>query len=357
MTFHSFIEKHWVKRSILSYLFLPFAFLFSLILICRRALYKLRIFHQYKANTFVISVGNLTVGGNGKTPFTILLAIALKEEGLKVAVSHRGYKGAYENMIKLISDEDHLFEETQNAGDEPLLIAQNLRGIPVIVGKNRKAAIKFLEEKIHPNVVILDDSFQNLKVRHDFDFLLFNGKNTIGNGFLTPAGMLREPKSAMKYADCFVLNDISGEVSIPKIFKKYSTPLFSTSYQIENFVRYSNLEQCKLSAFDRKKIFLLSGIGNPTSFERSITELGLRFVHHYKFADHHEFSENDITPILDTVKKKNIDSIITTEKDHVKLQKLGVAKEMFYYAKLHVKINEMDTFNGIVSTLKKEIGT
>ena len=357
MSFHTFIEKHWVKRSILSYLFLPFAFLFSLILICRRALYKLRIFHQYRTNTFVISVGNLTVGGNGKTPFTILLASALKEEGLKVAVSHRGYKGAYENMTKLISDEDHLFEDARNAGDEPLLIAQNLKGIPVIVGKNRKKAIEFLEENVRPDVVILDDSFQHLKVRHDYDFLLFNGENPIGNGFLTPAGMLREPKSAMKYADCFVLNDISGEVSIPKIFKKYSTPLFTTSYHIAHFIHYSDLGKSEPSPFVRKKIYLLSGIGNPSSFERSITELGLSFVHHYQFADHHEFSENDIASILRRAKNQNIDAIITTEKDFVKLQKLDIAKELIYYAKLHVKINEMDTFNGIVGTLKKEIGT
>jgi len=305
----------------------------------------------------VISVGNLTVGGNGKTPFTILLASALKEEGLKVAVSHRGYKGAYENMTKLISDEDHLFEDARNAGDEPLLIAQNLKGIPVIVGKNRKKAIEFLEENVRPDVVILDDSFQHLKVRHDYDFLLFNGENPIGNGFLTPAGMLREPKSAMKYADCFVLNDISGEVSIPKIFKKYSTPLFTTSYHIAHFIHYSDLGKSESSPFVRKKIYLLSGIGNPSSFERSITELGLSFVHHYQFADHHKFSENDIASILRRAKNQNIDAIITTEKDFVKLQKLDIAKELIYYAKLHVKINEMDTFNGIVRTIKKEIGT
>ena len=305
----------------------------------------------------MISVGNLTVGGNGKTPFTILLASALKEEGLKVAVSHRGYKGAYENMIKLISDEDQIFEDAQKAGDEPLLIAQNLKGIPVIVGKNRKAALKFLEEKVQPDVVILDDSFQHLKVHHDFDFLLFNGKKPIGNGFLTPAGMLREPKSAMKYADCFVLNDISGECGIPKIFKKYSTPIFSTSYHISHFIHYNNLEKCETSAFEGKKIYLLSGIGNPSSFERSMIELGLSFVHHYQFDDHHEFSENDIASILKSANGQNVDAVITTEKDYVKLKKLDLDLERFYYAKLEVEINEMDTFNGIVRTIKKEIGT
>lgn len=356
MSFHSFIEKHWVKRSMISYLFLPFAFLFSLILCCRRILYKLRIFRQFHARMFVISVGNLTVGGNGKTPFTILLAQALKCEGLKVAVSHSGYKGAYENTIKLISDEENVFEDAQKAGDEPLLITRNLKGIPVVVGKNRKSAIKLLEEKIHPDVVILDDSYQHLKVHHDFDFLLFNGKNPVGNGFLTPAGMLREPSKAMKYADCFVLNDIHGECGIPQIFKKYSMPIFSTSYRIAHFIHYANFKKKESSVFVEKKIFLLSGIGNPASFENSMRELGLNFIHHYQFSDHHEFSQDDIAPIIKNADNQKINAIITTEKDFVKLKKLDFDMERFYYAKLEVEINEMDTFNCIINKLKKEIG-
>ena len=315
----------------------------------------MRIFRQYHPRVFVISVGNLTVGGNGKTPFTMLLAKALKEEGLSVAVSHRGYKGAYENTIKLISDKDQIFEDAHQAGDEPLLLAQNLEGIPVIVGKNRKAAIKYLEEKIHPDVVILDDSYQHIKVHHDFDFLLFNGKNPVGNGFITPAGMLRESSHVMKFAHCFVLNDIHGECGIPQIFKKYSIPILSTSYKIKHIIHYNGKKFESLN-FKLKKIFLLSGIGNPNSFERSMKECGLNFVHHYQFSDHHEFSKVDITPIINAANDQKIDAIITTEKDFEKLRKLDLDMEKFYFAKLEVKINEMDTFNGIVSKLKKEIG-
>lgn len=356
MSFHSFVEKHWVKRSIISYLFLPFAFLFSLILGCRRLLYKLRILRQYHAHTFVISVGNLTVGGNGKTPLTILLAKALKEEGLSVAVSHRGYKGAYENTVKMISDKDQIFEEVQQAGDEPLLLAQNLKGIPVIVGKNRKAAIHFLSEKIHPDVVILDDSYQHIKVHHDFDFLLFNRENPVGNGFITPAGMLRESSRMMKFAHCFVLNDIQGECGIPQIFKKYSIPILSTTYHITYFIDYISSQTHESARFKSKDVFLLSGIGNPRSFERSMKECGLNFMHHYQFGDHHEFSKSDIAHIVNAAKEQKIDAIITTEKDFEKLRKLDLDMEKFYYAKLEVKINEMDIFNGIVSKIKKEIG-
>jgi len=356
MSFHSFIEKHWVKRSILSYFFLPFAFLFSLILGCRRLFYKLKLFRQYHPRVFVISVGNLTVGGNGKTPFTIMLARALKDEGLSVAVSHRGYKGAYENAIKLISDKDQIFEDAQHAGDEPLLLAQNLEGIPVVVGKNRKAAIKLLDEKIHPDVVILDDSYQHIKVHHDFDFLLFNGEKPVGNGFVTPAGMLRESSRMMKFAHCFVLNDIQGECGIPQIFKKYSIPILSTTYHIRYFIDYISSKNHESARFKNKIVFLLSGIGNPQSFERSMKQCDLNFVHHYQFSDHHEFSKADIAHIINAAKEQKIDTIITTEKDFEKLRKLDLDMEKFYFAKLEVTINEMDIFNGIVSKLKKEIG-
>jgi len=279
------------------------------------------------------------------------------EEGLHVAVSHRGYKGAYENTVQLISDETQLYQCAQEAGDEALLIAQNLKGIPVVVGKNRKKVLKYLEENQHIDVVILDDSFQHLKVHHDFDFLLFNGKNPIGNGFLTPAGMLREPEGMMKYADSFVLNDIKGECSVPQIFKKYSTPLLSTSYRIAHFIHYTDLKKNSFSFFVGKKIFLISGIGNPASFENSIKEFEINFVHHYQFSDHHEFSKDEIASILRNASNQKIDVIITTEKDFVKLKKLYFDLEKFYFAKLEVTINEMDTFNGIINKLKKEIGT
>ncbi len=273
-----------------------------------------------------------------------------------MAVSHRGYKGAYENTVKQISDKEQIFEDTHLAGDEPLLLAQNLEGIPVIVGKNRKATIKLLVEKNHPDVVILDDSYQHIKVHHDFDFLLFNGKNPVGNGFITPAGMLRESSRMMKFAHCFVLNDIQGECGIPQIFKKYSIPIISTTYHIRYFIDFISSQTHEGNRFKGKNVFLLSGIGNPNSFETSMKECGLQFVQHYQFSDHHEFSKSEIAHIISVAKDQRIDAIITTEKDFGKLRKLNLDMKQFYFAKLEVTINEMDIFNGIVRKIKKEIG-
>jgi len=297
----------------------------------------------------VISVGNLTMGGNGKTPFTILLAKALHSRGMKVAISHRGYKGAYEHKIRLISNEKSIIKDAQLAGDEPLLIAENLPGIPVIVGKNRRAAIQYLDAVIIPDVIILDDSFQHLKVTHDFDIVLLNAKKPFGNGFVTPAGTLREPVGILKYADCLVLNDISDNQIIPYKIQKFSKTVISTKYEIETLVAYKNNDSHSPESI--KEAILISGIGNPVSFEKSIERIGIRIITHYTFPDHHKFDlEKDINPIID----KHRDAvIITTEKDFVKLSKFYFEIPM-YYAKLKVAVQEEKQFNTLLDTIMKD---
>ena len=352
MPFHKSIEKHWAKRSLPSFLLLPFAFLFGFILIIRRFFYKRKIFNQYKSRSKIVSIGNLTVGGSGKTPFAIFLAKYLKSKGYSVAVSHRGYKGRFEKSIKLISDENSIFDCANDAGDEPYLIAKNLQGIPVIVGKNRNMAIKYLEDNFLPDFIILDDSFQHLKVKHDLDFLLFNAINPVGNGFMIPAGKLREPISAAKFGDIIIFNNCQQEFNIPEWARKFKKTIFKIEYIINNFVKYCDNEINEVNFFREKEIFLLSGIGNPKSFEDSIKNSGINFLHHFAFPDHHNFKfEKDIQPIINKSIKNNIDAILTTEKDYVKLQNLSLFKIDFYYAKLNIKIDNFKEFEEIMSRI------
>jgi len=349
MSFHRFVEKHWAKRSMISYLLIPFAFLFSCILRLRRFFWRIGFVQSYRSNSYVISVGNITMGGNGKTPFTILLAKVLQQSGVKVAVSHRGYKGAFEHEVHLISNEQAIFDDAQNAGDEACLIAQNLPGIHVIVGKNRKAAIEFLECNVAPDIIILDDSFQHLKVMHDFDFVLLNANSPLGNGFIIPAGILREPISALNYADCFVVNDVIEGFDIPKKFNRFDKTIISTRYAIESLVSYQSGDT--LSQEKIKVSILISGIGNPASFEASIKNLGISVLSHYTFPDHHEFDlEKDIQPITDRHKDA---VIITTEKDFIKLSMFTFERPI-YYAKLKVSLNEKDQFTSLLERFVKE---
>jgi tetraacyldisaccharide 4'-kinase len=306
----NFIENHLYKRSLLSYLLWPISFKYSLIMKLRRLFTK----QGYKSKCKIISVGNIVSGGSGKTPFTIFLANYLKDKGFKVAVSHRGYKGKFEHENKLISNYKEIFDFAQNAGDEAFLLASKLKGIPVIVGKNRRLSIRILEKKF-PNIdhIILDDSFQHLKVFHDLDFVVFNEIGAIGNGFVLPAGILREPLSALKFADYIVFN---GEGEIPEQLLKYNKPILRGGYIVKRFYDADGN-----GTIPAAKIALLSGIGLPRSFENTIRKADLSFEKHYRFPDHYDFKDKAILQKIKTeLREEKIDHLLITEKDFTKLR-------------------------------------
>ena len=304
------IEKNLYEKSLISYILWPVSFKYSLILKLRRLFIK----RGYKSKCKIISVGNIVSGGSGKTPVTIFLAKHLQMQGKKVAVSHRGYKGKFENENKLISDETKVFDFARDAGDETFLLATKLAGIPVIAGKDRKKSIQYLEEK-YPDLeyIILDDSFQHLKVQHDYDFVVFNAIGGIGNGFVLPAGILREPLSALKYSNYIVFN---GKGKISNKIEKYNKPILKGEYQIK---RFANIEGHEINP--EGKLALLSGIGLPSSFEDTVHKAGLHFEKHFRFPDHYNFKNNKIIKQISAdIKLGKIDYLLTTEKDFAKLQ-------------------------------------
>lgn len=306
----NFIENHLYKRSLLSYLLWPISFKYSLILKLRRLLAN----QGYRGKCKIISVGNIVSGGSGKTPFTIFLANYLKNKGFKVAVSHRGYKGKFEYENELISDRNDVFDSARDAGDEAYLLASKLKGIPVIVGKNRRLSIKILEQKFADlDYIILDDSFQHLKVFHDLDFVVFNEIGGIGNGFVLPAGILREPLSALKYADYIVFN---GEGEIPEQLLKYKKPILRGGYKVNRFYDTDGNDITPVG-----KIALLSAIGLPRSFEKTIKEANLSFEKHYRFPDHYDFKDKVILlKIENEINQDGIQHLLITEKDFAKLR-------------------------------------
>ena len=304
------IEKNLYKKSLLSYLLLPLSVIYSVVILLRRKLHS----RGFKSSCKIISVGNIVSGGSGKTPVTIFLVKYLQKQGKNVAVSHRGYKGKFEDENKLISDENEVYNFAKDAGDETFLLATKLAGIPVISGKDRKRSIQILEEK-YPDLeyIIIDDSFQHLKVQHDLDFVVFNAIGGIGNGFVLPSGILREPLSALRYSDYIVFN---GKGEIPVRIQKFNKPILKGKYHIKCFTDI-NRKEIKPEG----KLALLSGIGLPKSFENTIHEAGLHFEKHFSFPDHYDFKNNAvIKQISADVKLEKIDFLLTTEKDFAKLQ-------------------------------------
>ncbi|MFO7896534.1 MAG: tetraacyldisaccharide 4'-kinase [Candidatus Cloacimonadales bacterium] len=304
------IARHLYRRSLISYLMLPWAGLNWLVQKLRRRLPRT----QYRSAARIISVGNIVSGGSGKTPTTIYLAKLLQAAGKSVAVSHRGYKGKFEANPTLLSDRDRVFDFAAQAGDEAYLLADKLAGIPVIAGKNRVAAIKILQQQF-PGLqyIILDDSFQHLRVKHDYDIIVFNALGQIGNGWLLPAGILREPLSALKYADQIIYN---GAGELPKFLKEQDLPSARAHYKISRF-RDAKGKTLSIPTLQNSKIALLSAIGVPQSFAATIHNCGLAFQQHFAFADHDDFSD---LAKLHKIAEQKFDFIIITEKDWAKLK-------------------------------------
>lgn len=299
---------------------LPFSLIYMTVQSIRRRRYA-KSGVPFKSRCKIISVGNIVSGGSGKTPVTIFLAKYLRKLGYEVAVSHRGYKGKYEGSSKLISNREDLFECASNAGDETYLLAQRLKGIPVVAGKNRIQSVKILEQTFPKlQIIILDDSFQHLKVKHDIDIVVFSSHGLIGNGFVLPAGILRESLSVTTKSDYVIFNG-KGIISMSLI--KYKKPILQGFYKVAEFYDIDR-QKMGIDQLKDKKIALLSGIGYPQSFENTIKECGLNFVEHFIFPDHYHYEEEKLNKFFDK-KGADLDFIITTEKDFAKIEKFHLS--------------------------------
>ncbi|MDX9870287.1 MAG: tetraacyldisaccharide 4'-kinase [Candidatus Cloacimonadales bacterium] len=308
-----FIKNNLYKRSMISYALYPLSLLNWLIVKFRRQF--LASSRLAVKDIKLICVGNITSGGTGKTPFVIYLAKYLEGKGKRIAVISRGYKGSFENNNKIIADSNGLKDIAKEAGDEPYLIASRLQGTTVVVGKNRKKSLQLLLERDDkPDIIIFDDAYQHLKIKYDYSFVVFNGESPIGNGFLLPAGILREPLAHIKYADYIVFN---AYTKAPDYLKIYHKPIINVSYRLTNLKNNNEIDIAD------KKLALLSAIGVPASFEKTIINAGYEFSKHFVFPDHYGFNDiKELNRIELCLKKEAIDFLICTEKDNVKLDRI-----------------------------------
>jgi len=291
----------------------------------------------------IISVGNLTVGGKGKTPFTLFLASRMRARGLAVAVVSRGWGGTSETAA-LVSDGTNILMSPRAAGDEPVMMAKSFAG-PIAVARRRIDAVNLLSAGGHLDALILDDGFQHLRLRRDLDLILINAARGFGNGWVLPAGPLREPRAALARADAIVLID-SGGPRTPLLTAAHLAlpgrlPIIHASIRPRALVRVNNSEwqEYPLTLAGRR-IVAVSGLADAAGFHAMLADLGATRAATFDFPDHHDYSPHDVENILSAA--RGADHIVTTEKDLVKLERFPLANVSLYALRLEVSMDAID---------------
>jgi tetraacyldisaccharide 4'-kinase len=307
----------------------PFSPLYSFFMTIRSTLYRKGFLKQFKLEVPVISVGNLVLGGTGKTPLVLHMADLLKQLGYKPAILSRGYKGSATDAINIVSNISEILLDAESAGDEPRLLAEKLPGIPVITGRKRYITGRLAIDSFGADILILDDGFQHLALQRNIDLLLFNGRKGLGNGHVLPGGDLREPLPALNRASAFIVSDInaseSGQMAeITSLLKnRYpDKPLFTASYQPENILLRLQNDKYDAISFEKGNtlpLYGFCGIANPDSFEITLRKRGINLIGFKEFPDHHDYSSADIRQLTTDASLSGAAGLITTEKDLVKL--------------------------------------
>jgi len=274
----------------------------------------------------VISVGNITWGGTGKTPLVELLARRLINDGRRVAILTRGYgRSAVAARSKTYT------AGVSGMGDEAYLLLRKLPGVAVIVNSNRLAAARQAQQLYKSDTLILDDGFQQWGVEKDIDIVTIDASNPFGNGHMIPAGILREPPSALRRADIFVLTNADSATNIEALksriaaIKPEGLIVLARHAPCGMYMLSDPSKDCSLKLVRGIPVALVSAIGNPGSFRRTVEGLKISVEEEFIFPDHHRYSISDIASISKACLKKGIKAIITTEKDAVKIAPLSAA--------------------------------
>lgn len=293
----------------------------------------------------VISVGNITVGGTGKTPLVITLAKGLMDRGIPVAILSRGYKGKGSSE-PFVSDGQAVLLSPEESGDEPFLMANALKGIPVLIGKNRFANGQLAFQRFSIRGLLLDDGYQHVQLHRDLNILLIDSQIGFGDRHLLPRGVLREPLQHLDRAHLFILTKVEHpeacrplEIMLQELHP--SSPVFHSHYKPRGLIGPEG-EWEELPSLRGKKVLAVSGIANPDYFSSLIKKCGMEIVREMTFPDHHNFTAKDLVSIEE--KSKGVDWIVTTEKDMVKLKKLMIDHLPIRALRIEMKIWEEEQF-------------
>ncbi|MGJ0491560.1 tetraacyldisaccharide 4'-kinase [Methylobacter sp.] len=330
---NSWLQKQWLTYSLWHVLLMPLSWLFYALSSIRKFLFQVNILKSHSLPVPVIVIGNITVGGTGKTPLVIWLAGQLQLAGYKPGIISRGYGGSAQQTQAVFAD-----SSPTEVGDEPVLLAVRTH-CPVYVNANRVEAGKALL-KAHPecDVIISDDGLQHYRLQHDVEIVVIDGAKGFGNGALLPAGPLREPTSKLAHVDAIVING-----GLQKALPIKVAPSVDMQFKSGSFYNLIDSNKtCGAEEFANQKVLVVAGIGNPERFFQQLQQMGLHFESK-AYPDHHAFSAADFA--LETA-----DVILMTEKDAVKCR--AFAKPNFWVLPVNAVVKS-DLMAIIVNKLKK----
>lgn len=321
-------------------------------------LYSIGISKPYELGCQVISIGNLTVGGTGKTPIVEVFARTLQQSGRKVAILSRGYRkvedplwrrfwrwmtsDVQEYEPRVVSDGERLLLDSSLGGDEPFMLAQNLPKVAVLVDANRVNSGKYAVQKLGCDTLILDDGFQNFHLKHRVDIVLVDRTNPFGNRRLLPRGIMREPIRNLKRADFIFITKSNGDgaVELKQTLRKYnphaevSECRHSAKYLQDVFTK----EKAPLEFIKGLPVAAISGIASPKGFEDELVRLGAKVMYHKRYADHHRYTQQEIINVINKGIHRGAKIVVTTEKDAVRFPMLERRDLPIFFLRVEIEM-------------------
>ena len=327
--------------------------LFRAIVQTRLFLYDVGILPRFHLGCQIISVGNVTVGGTGKTPVVEIFARELRDAGRKVAILSRGYRKKEKPLIqrlflgqqfsppRVVSDGERLLLDSEMSGDEPYMLARNLPGVVVLVDKDRVKSARYAIKHFGCDMLILDDGFQYQRMKHRHEVVLVDNTNPFGNGHLLPRGILREPARNIRRANFIFITKSDGNSEALRRQIRELNPraeITECCHRSRFFKEVETGKRMELEEIKGRQVLVMSGIAAPGGFERSIRNMGAKVLVCRRFVDHHRYRRGEILDVIDQAANLGAEMILTTEKDAVRLPRIENAKVPIYYMRMDIQI-------------------
>ena len=334
---------------------MPFAWMYACVVVLRNLFFDLKLFRTERVGVPVISVGNITAGGTGKTPVVELVANTLERLNVRSAIVSRGY-GRKTEGLKVVSDGSSIKATVFESGDEAFQLAARLPKTVVVVDERRVRGARHAAENLNAKAVVLDDGFQHRSLYRDLDIVLVDPSQSPFHTAMLPAGFRREPLSSLKRADVVILTKVSPGENVDRlgeqIRSRSAAAIMTSSYRVTSFRRAKTKFRVDLNSVRGKRAVGFCGIGRPESFKQSLEEIGIHVDSMIAFNDHHWYTASDLQRIVTEQEEWKAEFIVTTEKDFVRISQTEFFETFpFFYIEVEAEIHQKDEWTKLIASV------